>query len=474
MRTEWRVGRWLGEADGPCVTILDSPGLEDTEGRDRQHTADIGETVRRLGEIDLFLLLIKSDMTRLRPGTKNQLKTFTKLFGGEFWRKVSVVITFWAHDSRSRRARGEKTEETHSQNLRDILREKLNITHHLDVLYIDSKMNFRDADQYEREIFQTESEKILEKSREGDPFRCTEFSCLDTGDEEEGFQSFWRLIELEVENELKGSEKSLNVSLPLCDGSASCSLCACDFRNDLIEKTLRKIESTVSLAVQQAEDVFGEDISQRINEIYEIKITPWRKNNSCSTILQQNKRSSSQSEFCDFSEMREEFIKPSSDVAIVCKYAFLCGSLTFAGSNITISAENIYFSRDTNIDVKAPAKADDGLEGQTPGSAGRQGSEGRAGTSLYLTSRSLMLGSKTSFVFTSRGGDGGDGGRGAVGEMGRDGEIGEDGRDGTEGEAGARGEDRNSVGTENDPKTADEVYARPNKGRVVNDKMIGH
>ena len=112
MRTEWRVGRWLGEADGPCVTILDSPGLEDTEGRDRQHTADIGETVRRLGEIDLFLLLIKSDMTRLRPGTQNQLNTFTKLFGGEFWRKVSVVITFWAHDSRSRRARGEKTEET--------------------------------------------------------------------------------------------------------------------------------------------------------------------------------------------------------------------------------------------------------------------------------------------------------------------------------------------------------------------------
>ena len=334
-------------------------------------------------------------------------------------------------------------------------------------------MNSRDADQYEREIFQTETEEILDKSREGDPFRCTEFSCLDTGEEEEGFQSFWRLIELEVENELRESEKNLDLSLPLCDSHGSCSLCACAFRNDLIEKTLRKIESTVSLAVQQAEDVFGEDISQRINEIYETKITPWKKNNSCSTILQLNKRASSQSEFCDFSEMREDFIKPSNEVAIVCKYAFLCGSLTFAGSNITISAENIYFSRDTNIDVKAPAKADDGLEGPTPGSAGLEGREGRTGTSLYLTSRSLMLGSKTSFVFTSRGGDGGDGGRGAVGEMGRDGEGGENGRDGTEGEAGARGEDRNFVGTENDPKNADEVYARPNKGRVGNDRIIG-
>ena len=181
-RTEWRTGRWLGHPAGPCVTVIDTPGLEDTEGGDLQLTGDIGQTVRQLGEINVFLVLLRSDTTRLTPVIQKQLNTLTNLFGSEFWKKVCIEITFWRHDTRSRRKRGKKTMETNSENLRSILKEKLNIDNHLEVLYVDSKLDPEDSDDFEIEIFQAEAQKILEKSRESDSYSCSEGTCQDTGE----------------------------------------------------------------------------------------------------------------------------------------------------------------------------------------------------------------------------------------------------------------------------------------------------
>ena len=99
------AGRWLGKAENPCVTIIDTPGLEDTQDRSCQFTNEIGESVRELGEIDVFLILIKATSTRLTPVLKKQLRIFSNLFGSEFWKKVTIQITFWGHDRGSRRRR---------------------------------------------------------------------------------------------------------------------------------------------------------------------------------------------------------------------------------------------------------------------------------------------------------------------------------------------------------------------------------
>ena len=287
-----------------------------------------------------------------------------------------------------------------------------------------------------------------------------------------GFNAFWKFIVWKALNEKDQSQGALDQSLPLCQlnsKSISCSACACSYRNDVIEETLNSIDGVFMMAAQQALEMFGEDVSGRIAEIYEESIDPWVAENTCIESLKlENPKVSAENGLCDFSEMSDDLIDTNNEVSISCTHAFVCNTLTFDGSKITINADNIYFSDTTNLDILPPAKASKGSDAQTPGSDGGNGANGAEGSSLYIYSTNLLKGSKKSFIFTSRGGDGGDGGKGAVGLPGQDGADGANGADGKQGAAGARGDDKTSIGTENDPTTADQVYAQPAKQEVDN------
>merc|ERR1719300_2094516 len=156
--------------------------------------------------------------------------------------------------------------------------------------------------------------------------------------------------------------------------------------------------------------------------------------------------------------MAEDFINTNNVISFSCTYAFICNSMVFDGTNITINAENIYFSATTNFDVLPPAKASNGTNASFPGSNGGDGANGAEGTSMYIYGTHLLRGSKTSFIFTSRGGDGGDGGKGAVGVLGKDGANGAKGANGRKGSTGARGNDETSISHSSDPANANEVY----------------
>ena len=277
-----------------------------------------------------------------------------------------------------------------------------------------------------------------------------------------GFQSFWRLVVFQVENELFKSQEDLDISLPLCTGikSKECSTCACSFRNDVVRQTFEKINNVIVLASQQAQDMFGEDVSGRVSEMYEAEIKPWMEENICSS--NQHVKSKSD-QHCDFSEMTDGFVTPNSPIRISCEFAFICGSLSFDGTNITINANKVYFAENTNIDVLAPPKASNGIDGELPGSEGGRGTDGAFGSDLFLTSNALMRGSEGSFIFTSTGGDGGNGGQGGVGETGTDGKDGEQGSDGIPGIDGKNGADITEIDDWNDPQTADQVCAQPGK-----------
>ena len=112
--TVWRVGKWLGDPAGQCVTIIDTPGLQDTENRTCLFTREIGEAVDKLGEIDAFFLVFKGVTTRLTPVVREQLNIFQQLFGKDFWRRTIIQNTFWPHDKKARRRRekNKRTEET--------------------------------------------------------------------------------------------------------------------------------------------------------------------------------------------------------------------------------------------------------------------------------------------------------------------------------------------------------------------------
>ena len=280
-----------------------------------------------------------------------------------------------------------------------------------------------------------------------------------------GFQAFWKFISWKVENEMLQSQKSLDLSLPLCQvntKSVSCSSCACSFRNDAIEDTLNQIDEIFTMGAQQALEMFGEDVTQIVADIYEESINPWAEDNSCSIILRLG-HELQQSEYCDFSEMTDDFINPNNDISLACTYAFMCDSLTFESRNVSIIVENIYLAESTNIDLLPPSKAPQGADGQAPGSDGGDGQAGTKGSDMYFHANKLMKGSRKSFIFTSRGGDGGDGGKGAVGIAGQDGSKGAPGINGTKGATGSPGVDVTEIGNEQDPGNADAVYAQPTK-----------
>ena len=111
--TSWRVGKWLGDPAGQCVTIIDTPGLQDTENRTCLFTREIGEAVDKLGEIDAFFLVFKGTTNRLTPVVREQLNIFQQLFGKDFWRRTIIEITWWPHDpyARRRRKNNKRTEE---------------------------------------------------------------------------------------------------------------------------------------------------------------------------------------------------------------------------------------------------------------------------------------------------------------------------------------------------------------------------
>jgi len=286
-----------------------------------------------------------------------------------------------------------------------------------------------------------------------------------------GFKAFWKFITWKVENEMFQTQNSLDLSLPLCqvtNKAVSCSSCACAFRNDAIEDTLNQIDEIFMMGAQQALEMFGEDVSQTVADIYEESINPWTADNSCSSMLRLS-HGELKSEYCDFSEMTDDFINPNNGVTLSCTYAFICDFLAIESTNVSLTIDNIYMAENTNIDLMPPPKALHGEDAQTPGSDGGDGEDGTEGSNLFIHANKLMKGSRTSFIFTSRGGDGGDGGKGAVGMAGQDGANGAPGINGTKGSTGNPGVDATEIGNEQDPMDANAVCAQPTKVEIDSD-----
>ena len=122
--TAWISGKWLGR-DGdtsPCVTILDTPGIGDTEGRDCQHATHIAQVAREMGGIHTFLLVVKGNDNRFpSPHLQKQLNLYEEIFGKTFWLTTVIEVNWWGHDKKAKRnrkkARMDEAKKTMQWNL---------------------------------------------------------------------------------------------------------------------------------------------------------------------------------------------------------------------------------------------------------------------------------------------------------------------------------------------------------------------
>ena len=89
-------GQYLGV--GPCVTLIDTPGAGDTEGRDYEHTIEMAKMLKNdIGTIHLIIVMFKGTDRRFSASTLKLMRLYLEIFGEEMWKNVVVEMSYWGH-----------------------------------------------------------------------------------------------------------------------------------------------------------------------------------------------------------------------------------------------------------------------------------------------------------------------------------------------------------------------------------------
>ena len=115
---------------------------------------------------------------------------------------------------------------------------------------------------------------------------------------------------------------------------------------------------------------------------------------------------------CDFSAL--QISSPNTGVKLNCQSAFICNTLEIDANLLDITTQNIYLSKDAQINGKIPAKAENGVDGEDLGEDGKSGGYGKKGLEVILEVDSFLPGSKSKMRYSLPGGPGGNGGNGKV------------------------------------------------------------
>ena len=89
--TKELTGAWRGT--GPLCTIIDTPGMNDSQGRDMDHMDHIMETLKKGKSINTFLVTRNGNNLRMDGPFKNMFKIFEMIFGESFWSQVVVSVS---------------------------------------------------------------------------------------------------------------------------------------------------------------------------------------------------------------------------------------------------------------------------------------------------------------------------------------------------------------------------------------------
>lgn len=181
--TAWISGKWLGIESNPCVTILDTPGIGDSMGRDCQHANQIAQLANEMGEIHTFLLVVKGTDNKFSQYLRAQLNLYEEMFGRKFWLNLAIEVNWWGHDKRSRKIRkiGRKIDEAkYANQWNDKLSKEFYITNTIPVVFVDPMVECEEGNN-ETVIFKEETSKLWNYVDTNKPFMCDEESCKGSG-----------------------------------------------------------------------------------------------------------------------------------------------------------------------------------------------------------------------------------------------------------------------------------------------------
>jgi len=115
---------WFGkEGVEDEVIVVDTPGLNDSEGRDDKHISDMMVKLGQIGSVNTFLLCVHAETQRLNDPLIKMLRTFENALTKRFWGHSLLVFTHWYMDAASQKRRKNK-EEDMKKKWNEKLREK--------------------------------------------------------------------------------------------------------------------------------------------------------------------------------------------------------------------------------------------------------------------------------------------------------------------------------------------------------------
>ena len=223
--TIWMVGHYLGDPDNPCITVIDTPGTGDTEGRDCEHGIALAEGIKRIGSIDAFMLLFKGTNARFTPSMTDQIKLYMSIFGREMWQNTITEFTFWGHDKKNIRKRknrrGGLNEDTKHMMWNIEYTEQFGVTHMIPSVFIDPVYDEEVADIKEIEINKENTDKLWSLLTND----LTTFQCDKRCQAPSGFFAGqpWLIPENAVQNKRLGDRTVITWQIWFagCDGSGT-------------------------------------------------------------------------------------------------------------------------------------------------------------------------------------------------------------------------------------------------------------
>jgi len=175
--TTWMVGHYLGDPDNPCITIFDTPGTGDTEGRDCDHAIALAEDLKKIGSIDAFLLLFKGNNLRFDQRMQEQITLFRNIFGVNLFENVITEFTYWSHDDgnvrKRKRNQGGLDEEKKHRTWNKEYQDKFDVPIEIPSVFIDPVYDEEFAEEKETRINQENTDKLWNLiTKKFKPFRC--------------------------------------------------------------------------------------------------------------------------------------------------------------------------------------------------------------------------------------------------------------------------------------------------------------
>jgi len=88
---------WLGDENCGILTTIDTPGIQDTKGRDaEQWTLTVDDMKKRHKDLDAVILVVNYAQPRMRQERKEMIEVLRSSFGTELWGHFAVLFTHFS------------------------------------------------------------------------------------------------------------------------------------------------------------------------------------------------------------------------------------------------------------------------------------------------------------------------------------------------------------------------------------------